>query len=516
MTSSLFPHVRHAAFMLCALCFASPALTQSPAPPAAPATAWPAAEWDRATPEEMGMDSRALASLVEYGGNVKMDSVFVTRWGRAVLEAYYAPFAERMKHRVNSSTKAVTGTLVGIAAAQGLLDANAPVTGFFKDRHIAALDDAKRAITVQQLLDMVSGLDWNEPLTDEVPRSLIEMERSRDWQQFTLDRPMAQPAGTTFNYNSGNSQLASAIVARAAGTPTRDFAAKHLFAPIGISEFRWREDPQGVSTGGLGLYLHPADMARFGLLYLHHGNWNGTQVVPRAWADKMLNAKVRMFPTGDWVYADGWWTLPRRKAYLTVGYNRQLVVVLPELGIVAAVTGRGPYPMENLIDHLVRAAKAPAALPRDADGLAQLQARISEAAAGKPLFPVAPPPPAAREVDGRTFTFAPNEGGWKELTLRLGDKPGLELVAYTSRDSNATQKVSLPLGMDGRFAMGQTPEGITAMQAGWTDATTLAIALRVPEEAIERAYELRFSGSRVAVTLTNSFGRKLAFNGEAR
>lgn len=490
---------------------ASAAFAQAPAP------VFPDKEWARATPEEMGMDSRALATLVEFGGNVQMDSLFVTRWGRVVTDAYYAPFQPGMKHRVNSSTKAVIGALAGVAAGQGVLDVNAPVLSFYKDRSIANLDDAKRAMTVQQLLDMTSGLAWVEPLAENpVNESLIGLERSRDWQQYVLDRPMAQAPGAGFHYNSGNSLLASAIIGRATGMPTRDFAVKNLFGPIGIRDFRWRQDPQGVAIGGWGLYLQTADMARFGLLYLNHGEWNGKQVVPRAWADKVFNAKIAMFPTGGWVYGDGWWTLPQRGAYLAVGFNRQLTIVMPQLGVVAAVTGRTNYPIENLIDHLARAAKSATPLPPDAQGQSLLQAAVDSAGAGKPLFAAALSPPIAQEINGKTYGFAPNEWGWKELTLHLGAKPTIDLVVFTSRTSDATQRVSLPLGMDGKFAMGTTPEGLTALQAGWTDASTLTAVLRVPEETVDRKYELRFAGSRVDVTLTNSVGKKTSFAGLAR
>ncbi|MBG9388653.1 serine hydrolase domain-containing protein [Caenimonas aquaedulcis] len=496
------------ALFICA--FATCAFAQAPAP------AWPAAEWERATPEEMGMDSAALATFVEFGANTRMDSLVVTRWGRIVAEAYYAPFQRGMKHRINSSTKAVMGALAGIAAGQGRLDVNAPALGFFKGATAANEDDRKRAITVQQLLNMTSGISWVEPLSDEVPETMIAMGRSANWVQFVLDRPMAQAPGAKFNYNSGDWQLVSAIVSLASGMPSRDFAAKHLLAPLGIVDWRWRLDPQGVATGGFGLYLRTQDMARFGYLYLHHGQWNGTQVVPRAWADKVFQASVPMFATGAWKYADGWWTLPSRGAYFTVGFDRQLIVVMPETGVVAAMTGRSNYPLDNVIDHLARAARSASPLPADAQGQAALDAKIREAATPKPMATLPAAPPIAREVAGRTYALERNPWGMKEMTLRMDGAPAMELVVYTSRTSNATMKVTLPLGMDGKFTMSETPEGLTAIQAGWTDASTLSAVLRVPEEGISRTYELRFDGARVAVTVTNSTGAKTSFSGEAR
>jgi CubicO group peptidase (beta-lactamase class C family) len=477
---------------------------------------WPGTDWQAATPEEMGMDSRSLATFVEYGGNTQMDSLFVTRWGRVVAQAYYAPFEPGMKHRVNSTTKAIIGALAGIAVGQGKLDANARMVSFFADRRIAALDDAKRAITVQQLLHMTSGLAWKEPLSDALPESMIAMERSGDWVQYVLDRPMAHAPGTAFDYNSGSSHLVSAIIARATGLPARDFAAKHLFAPIGITDTLWRQDPQGVNVGGYGLYLRTADMARIGYLYLHRGQWNGQQVIPRAWADKVFDANIAMFPTGGWKYADGWWTLPSRKAYLTVGYNRQLIIVLPEQGIVAAVTGRRVYPIENVIDHLQRSVRAEAPLPPDPSSLEALQAAVAEAAATKPWAGAVPAPAVAREVEGKTFAFAPNEWGWKELAMRFEGTPTMDLVVYISRANSNTRKVTLPLGMEGGFAMGDSPEGRTALRGAWTDANTLSVALRVPQETIARMYKLHFDGPRLDVEMTNSLGKTTSISGRAK
>lgn len=462
------------------------------------------------------MDSAALANFVEFGGNVRMDSLLVTRWGRVVAQVHYAPFGPGMRHRINSSTKAVVGALAGIAAGQGVLDVGAPVAGFFRDIAFAHDDDRKRAISVQHLLDMTSGLSWIEPLSNAIPETMIAMTRSADWQRFVLDRPMAQAPGAGFNYNSGDWQLVSSIVSRTTGTPTRDFAGKRLFAPLGIADWRWRADPQGVDTGGFGLYLKTEDMARFGYLYLNHGEWNGTQVVPRAWVDKVFAAKVPMFQGRGWMYADGWWTLPSRGAYLTVGYDRQLVVVMPAIGVVAAMTGRSDYPIENVIDHLARAARSAGPVPADAQGQAVLAARIREAAIDKPLFAAAPAPAMARQVSGKTYALERNVWGWKEMTLHLDGTASMELVMYTSRTSDATMRVTLPLGMDGKFAMGETPEGWTAIQAGWTDASTLSAVLRIPEEAISRSYELRFDGPRVVVTITNPLGMKTTIPGDAR
>jgi hypothetical protein len=106
----------------------------------------------------------------------------------------------------------------------GLLDSlDHRMLDFFGDRSLAEVDDKKNAITVQNLLDMTSGIDWSEPLNGR-PDSLIEMRRSPDWIKFILDRPMLNAPGDTFNYNSGNSQLLSAIITKLTGMDAQDYA----------------------------------------------------------------------------------------------------------------------------------------------------------------------------------------------------------------------------------------------------------------------------------------------------
>ena len=207
----------------------------------------------------------------------KMDSLLVTRHGSIVAEAYYAPFRSGHRHRINSATKAVTGTLIAIALKNGLLDSlDHRVLEFFPDRTIAHLDDNKQAMTIRHLLNMTSGLEWTERLDDSIPVSFLAMEQSRDWQQFILDQPMAQQPGTAFEYNSGNSHLLSAIINRLTGSAL-DYAKAQLFGPLGITDLFWRQDPQRIPTGGAGLYLQPRDMAKIGYLYLRNGSWDGRQ-----------------------------------------------------------------------------------------------------------------------------------------------------------------------------------------------------------------------------------------------
>src|SRR5271163_5155621 len=121
---------------------------------------WPTKQWQTSTPEEQGMESAALAKLVTFGATRSLDSLLLVRHGRIVLDAYYAPYTADIPHAINSSTKAVVGTLTEMVHKDGLLDRlDHPVLDFFSDRTVANVDERKKAITIQNLLDMTSGIE---------------------------------------------------------------------------------------------------------------------------------------------------------------------------------------------------------------------------------------------------------------------------------------------------------------------------------------------------------------------
>jgi CubicO group peptidase (beta-lactamase class C family) len=220
------------------------------------------------------MDSAALSKLVAFGATRGLDSLLLVRHGKIVLDAYYAPYTADIPHTINSSTKAVIATLTAMVYKDGLLDSlDHSVLDFFADRGIANVDDRKKAITIQNLLDMTSGIEWEEGFEGGREQSLRDLGRSPDWVNFILDRPMAHAPGETFYYDSGNPHLLSAIITKLTGLNAQDYANAKLFGPLGIAPTYWRRDPQGLSTGAFGLALHARDMAKIGYLYLRNGEW---------------------------------------------------------------------------------------------------------------------------------------------------------------------------------------------------------------------------------------------------
>ncbi|HEX4233854.1 MAG TPA: serine hydrolase [Caldimonas sp.] len=482
----------------------------------AAATPWPTAGWDTSTPEAQGVRSPALAELVDFGAANDMDSLLVVRHGRIVAEATYAPFRPRLRHAVNSVTKAVVGTLVGIAADHGVLRLDEPVLVSFADRGIAHVDADKRALTIAHLLDMTSGIDWREPLTEAPPETMLQMEQSSDWVGFILDRPMARPPGQAFNYDSGDWHLLSAILSKKTGLSTVDYAERVLFEPLGIRDARWRRDPQGIAVGGYGLFLEPRDMAKIGYLYLHQGQWAGQQVVPRAWTDRVFNASVdmRLGTPLPFRYGSGWWTIPDKRAYMAVGFLRQLIIVLPDADVVAVVTGRKHYPFMPLIDRIVAAATSATPLPDDAAGRARLAARIDAAAVEQPSQ-IAPASPLAREISGRRWQFDRNGLGLRAITLDLtAPEPRFVAEVASAGAGAAPLRIEARIGFDGLFRNQDVGGGIVlAVKGRWRDEKTLDLVVRSLTEGIVRRYAFAFSGGDVEVSFESNQGLRAVLRG---
>jgi CubicO group peptidase (beta-lactamase class C family) len=446
---------------------------------------WPTRGWATSSPEEQGMSSERLARLIDFGARNDMDSVLVTRHGRIVLEATYAPFRTGLKHRVYSVTKSVVSTLVGMALADGLLDStDRRVVDFFPGRTIANLDDAKKAITVQQLLDMTSGLTWQEGLGGGA-ESYIAMTRTPDWQQFILDQPMATAPGTRFYYNSGNSHLLSAILSKVTGRSANDYARERLFGPLGIDDVLWQADPQGASGGGAGLYLQPRDMAKIGYLWLRGGLWEDKRILPAAWIEGVRAADVDMRESwaSDMRYGRQFWVMPLRDAFLAVGYHRQLIVVMPKLDIVAVVTGSSRfsspngmastprYGFETLIGYLTRAVVSDGAVAAEPAGTAELAELVKAAAIEQPApAGVSEPPPMAKVVSGKSWRFDGNPMRVKSLTLKLDDpQPSYEYELDDGPPNAPVGRFGGPIGFNGRFAVGgRLPYGPSAARGAWS------------------------------------------------
>jgi CubicO group peptidase (beta-lactamase class C family) len=276
------------------------------------------------------------------------------RSGYLVLERYYGGFGQDDRHLVASVTKSFISALIGIAIDQGIIEGvHQSVLSFFPEFAPGARDYLKRRITIKQLLTMTAGFQWR---TGARNRELYidRLRRSEDWVAFILNLPVRERSFGRFQYNSAASHLLSAIITRSTGRCAQEFAAEHLFEPLGIDPpasdvqhtysqadvFRntgggWPKDPQGNSIGGWGLYLKPRDMARFGYLYLNDGRWDGAQIIPKKWVENSVSPHTPG-------YGYQWWLRDVKGVFVfsAVGQGGQHIFCIPDKDLVVVVASR--------------------------------------------------------------------------------------------------------------------------------------------------------------------------------
>lgn len=329
---------------------------------------WPTTDWQSADPASLRMDADKLSKLepVIKSDYSNISAVVIVRNGFIAYEKYYRGHGPDDTHHVASVTKSILSALIGIAIDAGYIqNADQKVLDFFPEYAPDAADRQKRAITVRHLLTMTAPYpfeDWREPLD--------KMCMQPDWVRYTLD--MLGQGGNlgAFKYSTAGAHLLSAIITRSTGQSAREFANERLFSPIGMKEIPdvtmqsfgfddlfgknvkgWVHDPNGNSTGGWGLTLTPRDMARFGLLYLHRGNWDNHQVIPGTWVDE----SVAMNPNH---YGYLWWLREEDgvSAYLALGDGGNIICCIPGQDLVIAIASEfimNPRDRWNLIKECI-------------------------------------------------------------------------------------------------------------------------------------------------------------------
>jgi CubicO group peptidase (beta-lactamase class C family) len=316
---------------------------------------WPTAGWRTASAASQKMDGDRLDAMVAEvrAAKLPIDSLTVVRHGYVVLDTRFGrfatgglgePYASGRLHELQSATKSITSMLLGIALHESGATVRTTLVQLAAAAHYVPsnIDARKRAITLQDLLTMQSGLAWRESGYAYTPGSgndVVGMLATKNWTKFVVDRPMATRPGTTFVYNTGTSHLVSGAITLLTHRTAAALAEPQLFAPLGIHHSKWLLAPEGVNAGGFGLLLQPRDLGKLAFLYLHHGDWNGRQIVPAAWVEQSTTDQVAD-PLHEYGYL--WW-LDRADGYAYMaGLYGQLAVVVPDKDVVAVITAHLP------------------------------------------------------------------------------------------------------------------------------------------------------------------------------
>lgn len=303
-------------------------------------------------------------------------AVVVSVDGETVYEDYPESSAHDY-HPINSVTKSVVGTLIGIAIDEGLIASlDEPLSVLLPD-YSDRMSRTVGAATLREVLTMTAGMAENWSSGD------FSFMNAADPVAAILRSPVGPP-GHRFAYSDEGAHVLSAVLVEATGVSVLDYAREKLFAPLDVDTdpslepafaaknlkayleagFAWPVDAQEVHLGWGLLKLRPGDMTKIGQLYLDKGLWQGQQVLSAGWVDEATTAQVSARGAlGS--YGFEWWVgeVHGHSEFLAWGFGGQAIQVVPDLGLVTVVAteldsdpdtqGVGPSQMLFVLDQIV-------------------------------------------------------------------------------------------------------------------------------------------------------------------
>jgi CubicO group peptidase (beta-lactamase class C family) len=261
--------------------------------------------------------------------------------------------------------KSVTAALIGILVKEGKLKVKipAPVPEWQKP------NDSRHAITLEQLLQQTSGLQFEENYTKASEATNMLFKRG-DMAAFAAQRPLQYKPGTVFNYSSGNSNILSRVIRQTLGESAyHSFPYEGLFYKIGMYSAILEPDASGTFVGSSFMYATARDWARFGMLYYNNGVWNGKQILPDGWvkktsfpsaADSQKHYGYQFWLNGfdkknlsKRIYAD----VPP-DMYFADGFGGQEVYIIPSKKLVVVRLGLHSFDENGLLKSIIECVPA--------------------------------------------------------------------------------------------------------------------------------------------------------------
>jgi hypothetical protein len=328
--------------------------------------------------------------------------------------------------------------------------------------------------------------------------------------QFILDRQIAETPGSSFYYNTGASHLISAILNNVTGKKTADYAGQKLFEPIGIKDFYWQEEQQGINIGGAGIFMTPQDMARFGYLFLQNGYWEDSQIVSESWI-KQATARQVETPNGlagRYGYGYQWW-MNSFGGYSARGYGGQYIFVLPDYNIVAVFTGAlqgGSFflPEDLVGSFIIPSVNTKESIKKNTDSSVQLENLLKNIQESPKPEKVPELPPMVKNISG------------KLIKMENGDEIYLAFPNGMNAEFRHGPSSNITIGLDNVYRISDAgrywplpDHNIVASKGFWEDEKTFIIKLLSLHEMDELTYTLSFEKNHVNLVFESRQGGEL-------
>jgi len=284
------------------------------------------------------------------------------KWDGPNHHGAWVKWDKSMLHGLRSVSKSITSLCIGIAIDKGFIQrVDQSVFDYLPD-HQHLKTGGKENITIEHLLTMTAGLEWEEwktALTNAKNDILGIWFQEKDPVTYILEKPLINPPGTVFRYSGGNAILLGEIIRKASGMDLEKFAKEYLFKPAGIDTSAWPlRFKNGVIEAGGGLEMTPGDLVKTGALCLNKGTFNGQRIVSERWIAKCnspyagnTNIFIPGHFSGSHGYAFAWWLKTFKKAgkdinlYHATGWGGQELIIIPDFNAVVVFTGGNYIPL---------------------------------------------------------------------------------------------------------------------------------------------------------------------------
>lgn len=304
-------------------------------------------------------------TIDSYMKAYRVSGLLVLKDGRIVLEKYALGRKPADRWTSFSVAKSVTSTLVGAAIQDGRIKSiDDPVTAYVPELKGSAYE----GVSVRQMLMMSSGVKWNEDYTDpnsDVAKAggTVTEPGVNPMVSYLRKLPRAHAPGTTWNYNTGETDLVGVLVSKATGESLAQYASEKIWQPVGMErDGVWMTDPGGQERGGTGISMTLRDYARLGLFIADGGAANGKRIVPEGWVADATRREIDNGTPAPAGYGYFWWVRPNG-SYEAVGIFGQSVTTFPKEHLIIvqnaawpAATGKELSAARNAMLEGVRAA----------------------------------------------------------------------------------------------------------------------------------------------------------------
>ena len=309
--------------------------------------------WSTASPQSEGFNAEILDSAFLFASEKGyIDAVLVVRHSVIVAEEYFNHYTKDYPHNIMSVSKSMLSAITGLAIEKGYIKSiEENVLDYFPEYRSGNTDSRLNDLKIKHLLTMRMGIDGEA--TDNY-RVYTELYNSDNWVRATLESELLSGPGEKMRYNTFETHLLSAVITKATGMSTAEFAEKYVFSPMGIDVDYWEQDPQGIYFGGNSMHVTPREMAVFGLVYLNNGQLDGKQIIPGNWIEATLQPSTNNTHPNEWGawknynYAWLWWLgqFNDQDVFMGYGYGGQFIMVFKELDLIIVATANNNVPPE--------------------------------------------------------------------------------------------------------------------------------------------------------------------------